>query len=424
MYIKGNVSPSLAGVNIIIRKEGEKNGDALMAVVTESDGSYVVGPLYDDISYVVEAAKAGYHCKALDSENFICQKLGQIIVRILPGQGAEDQLPSVLLSLSGDSGFRKNALTSYGEEAYVFDSLFPGSFFLRPLLKEYSFSPASLAIDLESGSVVDLSFTASRISFSVLGTVTSLIGKPEEGISIEARAESKSYYEEAISDAEGKYRLRGLKPDTIYSIKVSLKDDDNTEFSSRIERASPSSYKLQVNMNDSTGVDFVVFDRPLTTIITGTVEGAEKWQQHLAIRVVASSSSSSSSRVEKVIPLPLSHFFEVQDLPRGKYSVQLVLGLSGKTHGFESNSVDVDLGKNPQVHVGALRFIVQEEHGKQELASAPVTPVVVALLVIVLAFLIQKVIAEGQFWVHTGSTVTASPSQPRKERPLLRKRTY
>lgn len=428
MYIEGNVTPALEGVDITILVDSDsidgslKRGDVVMTLVTEKDGSYVAGPLYDDTRYVVQAGKVGYHFKPLDSQSFACQKLGQIVVRILPGEGAEDQLPSVLLSLSGDNGFRKNALTSSGE-AYVFDSLFPGNFFLRPLLKEYSFSPASLAIDLESGSVVELGFDASRISYSVLGTVTSLTGKPEEGISLEARSELKGYYEETITDAEGKYRLRGLLSNTSYTVKVVLKEDN--EGLSRIERASPTSYTVQVGANDTTGVDFVVFDQPPTTIITGSAEGAglDKWQQHLTVRVV---SAGGAAKIERVIPLPLSYFFEVQGLPRGQYSVQLMLGLSEKTHKFESESVDVDLERHSQIHVGPLHFLAQEQHQKQDLASAPVLPVLVGLLVITMAVSMPRLLKEGQQWVAGSGLSSTAAVQAKKDsrKPVLRKRTY
>lgn len=80
---------------------------------------------------------------------------------------------------------------------------------------------------------------------SVLGSVTSLSGKPEEGITLEARSVSRGYYEETITDAEGKYRLRGLLPNSSYTIKVVLKVDKVGLF--KIERASPESVVVEVN---------------------------------------------------------------------------------------------------------------------------------------------------------------------------------
>ena len=78
--------------------------------------------------------QVGFHLKSLGNNSFFCQKLGELVVKINPGEGAEEILPSALLSLSGDDGYRKNAATTPGD-AYAFTNLFPGSFYLRPLLK-------------------------------------------------------------------------------------------------------------------------------------------------------------------------------------------------------------------------------------------------------------------------------------------------
>lgn len=83
----------------------------------------------------------------------------------------------------------------------------------------------------------------------MLGTVTSLSGKPEEGITLEARSESRGYYEETVTDSEGKYRLRGLLPNTKYIIKAVLKMDKPGL--RRIERSSPSSVPVQVAVSSS-----------------------------------------------------------------------------------------------------------------------------------------------------------------------------
>lgn len=76
-----------------------------------------------------------------------------------------------------------------------------------------------------------------------MGMVTLLSGQPKEGVSIEARSESKGYYEETVTDSSGSYRLRGLVPDALYSIKVVKKDGLG---SAKIERASPESVPVKV----------------------------------------------------------------------------------------------------------------------------------------------------------------------------------
>lgn len=79
----------------------------------------------------------GYHLKPIGSNSFSCQKLSQISVRIYAGEEAEELFPSVLLSLSGEDGYRNNSITGAGG-SFFFDYLFPGSFYLRPLLKVIS----------------------------------------------------------------------------------------------------------------------------------------------------------------------------------------------------------------------------------------------------------------------------------------------
>lgn len=49
----------------------------------------------------------------------------------------KEPFPSVLLSLSGEDGYRNNSITAAGG-IFLFDNLFPGSFYLRPLLKVLS----------------------------------------------------------------------------------------------------------------------------------------------------------------------------------------------------------------------------------------------------------------------------------------------
>lgn len=76
-----------------------------------------------------------------------------------------------------------------------------------------------------------------------MGVITLLSGQPKEGVSVEARSESKGYYEQTLTDSSGSYRLRGLLPDTTYVIKVVKRDGfGNNKF----ERASPESINIKV----------------------------------------------------------------------------------------------------------------------------------------------------------------------------------
>ncbi|KAL6978261.1 hypothetical protein U1Q18_019929 [Sarracenia purpurea var. burkii] len=179
MYIEGSVSPPLSGVYVRIIAVGDsryvplKKGDLAIESVTGTDGFYVGGPLYDDISYRIEASKPGYYVKPVGLHSFSCQKLGQISVRIYSKEDTEELFPSVLLSLSGENGYRNNSITGAGG-IFLFDNLFPGSFYLRPLLKEYAFSPPAQAIDLGSGEAREIIFQATRVAYRYSHSLCSL----------------------------------------------------------------------------------------------------------------------------------------------------------------------------------------------------------------------------------------------------------
>lgn len=419
LYLEGSVSPGTPDVNIKILAAGKSTyahlnkGDVATETKTDSQGSFLAGPLYDDIEYKVEASKDGYHLKKTGPYTFACQKLGQILVRIY-GENSE-LLPSVLLSLSGEEGYRNNSISSSGG-TFIFDNLFPGSFYLRPLLKEYKFNPSAVAIDLNSGESREAEFRAIRVAYSAMGSVTLLTGQPKEGVFVEARSEPTGYYEEATTDSFGRFRLRGLVPGSTYTIRVVAKD--NLQFAA-VERASPEYVSVDVGREDITGIDFVVFERPEVTILSGHVEGdgIDTLQPHLSVEI---RSAADPSRVESVVPVPLSYYFEVRDLPKGKHLIQLRSGLPSHTLKFESVLVEVDLEKQPQIHVGPIKYKTEERHQKQELTPAPVFPLIVGVSVIALVISMPRLKDLYQSAVGMTSGVTPIKKEPRKN--IIRKR--
>ncbi|KAM0833417.1 hypothetical protein ACQ4PT_064262 [Festuca glaucescens] len=387
LYLEGSVSPTTSDVDIKILAAGNskfatlKNGDIAAETKTNSKGSFFAGPLYDDIGYEVEASKAGYHLK----------KTGPIQLC----------LPETWSNIS------------------TFDNLFPGSFYLRPLLKEYKFTPSTAAIDLNSGESREVEFRATRVAYSAMGSVTLLTGQPKEGVFIEARSESRGYYEEATTDYFGRFRLRGLVPGSTYSVRVAAKDSIRL---AAVERASPEFVSIDVGQEDISGISFVVFEQPETTILSGHVEGdgIDVLQPHLSVEI---RSAVDPSRIVSVVPVPLSYYFEVRNLPKGKHLVQLRSGLPSHTHIFESELVEVDLEKQPQIHVGPVKYKTEKRHHKQELTPAPVFPLIVGVSVVALVISMPRLkdlyqSAVGMTSLSSGSV--ASRKEPRKT--VLRKR--
>lgn len=108
----------------------------------------------------------------------------------------------------------------------------------------------------------------------------------------------------------------------------------------------------------------MVFEQPEITILTGHVDGKRRKELHEHLRVEIRL-ASDPSKIESLLPLPLSKFFQVKDLPRGKHLVQLRSALPSSALRFESEVIEVDLEKHAQVHVGPLSYRVEDENHKQ-----------------------------------------------------------
>ncbi|KAJ1412555.1 Immunoglobulin-like fold [Sesbania bispinosa] len=424
VYIEGSVSPPLSGVHIRIFAAGDgsvtgfKSGDLVLETTTGTDGSFVAGPLYDDVGYNVQASKPGYYLKQVGPYSFSCQKLSQISVHIHHKDDAKELIPSVLLSLSGDNGYRNNSVSGAGG-TFLFDNLFPGMFYLRPVLKEYAFSPPAQAIELGSGEFKEVIFQATRVAYSATGLVTLLSGQPKAGVSVEARSESKGYFEETVTDSSGNYRLRGLLPDTVYVVTVAKR---GVMGSSDIERASPDSIAVKVDTEDIKGLDFIVFEEPEMTIVSCHVEGngTDELRKHLMVEI---RSASDATKIESVFPLPISNFFQVKGLSKGRHLLQLRSGMPSSSLKFESDIIEVDLDRNIQTHVGPLRYRIEDQL-KQELTPAPVFPLIAGFLVVALFLSMPRLKDLYQATIDIPTPGLSATSRKDVRKPMLRKKTY
>ena len=81
-----------------------------------------------------------------------------------------------------------------------FHSLFPGSYYVRPMLKEYEFTPKSNSFDLESSSNSVFEFKAKRVAFSIFGTLSTIVGEPSVDTIVVAIDSTKEILE-AVSTA-------------------------------------------------------------------------------------------------------------------------------------------------------------------------------------------------------------------------------
>uniref|UniRef100_A0A8C0I7N3 Prealbumin-like fold domain-containing protein n=1 Tax=Bubo bubo TaxID=30461 RepID=A0A8C0I7N3_BUBBB len=208
LFLEGRIHPELEGVEIVIGEKGATS--PLITVFTDDKGAYSVGPLHSDLEYTVTAQKEGFVLTAVEGTvgDFKAFALAGVTFEI---KSEDDQaLAGVLLSLSGGV-FRSNLLTQ-DNGMLTFSNLSPGQYYFKPMMKEFRFEPSSQMIEVQEGQNLKIRITGYRTAYSCYGTVSSLNGEPEQGVSVEAvgQKDCSIYGEDTITDEEGKFRLRGL----------------------------------------------------------------------------------------------------------------------------------------------------------------------------------------------------------------------
>uniref|UniRef100_A0A8C1QUE4 Nodal modulator n=1 Tax=Cyprinus carpio TaxID=7962 RepID=A0A8C1QUE4_CYPCA len=240
LFLTGQVTPTLEGVEISIKERGATT--PLITVLTDETGTYSVGPLHSDSLYDISASKEGFVLTAVEGNtgDFKAFALAGVTFEIK----AEDGVPlsGVLLSLSG-ANFRSNMLTQ-DTGLLTFNNLSPGQYYFKPMMKEFRFEPSAQMITVEEGQVLHIPITGFKTAYSCYGTVQSIGGDAEQGVAVEAvgQRECGVYSEDTITDEEGRFRLRGLRPGCNYNIQLRGEGNDH------IERALPPHKTIEVSI--------------------------------------------------------------------------------------------------------------------------------------------------------------------------------
>jgi len=363
VYVGGVVTPALAGVSVIITEK--KLNTVIVALTTDSNGTYRSGPLYDNIDYEVSVSKVGYHIE-IDPENpfnFFAKKLASIFVSI---KDAANQTPleGVLVSLSGLS-YRNNNLTS-SEGTIEFGSLSPGSYFLRPMLKEYSFEPAQMSLVIQEGTHEVVSVSAVRMEYSCYGKVTSLNNQPLSRVIVEAF--SSDDHEETQTDGNGEFRLRGLSPGSEY--QVSLKGTHDAKNGKSTLRSSvPESVKVEMGKEDVFGVNFIAFTPSNLVSVRVAVEAQDVYLPSLKLELLQTMGSGLVAFKDSAVSPVRS--VEFAGVPLGSYVLKLSSNLPRSQYRFSDVKEQLTLKDGDVVVDVAMRFRVVTEDDFTESTVLP-----------------------------------------------------
>ncbi|XP_063790451.1 BOS complex subunit NOMO3-like [Pseudophryne corroboree] len=314
LFLEGQIQPELEGVEIVISERGAAS--PLITVFTDDKGSYSVGPLHSDLEYTVSAQKEGFVLTAIDGTvgGFNAFALAGVTFEI---RSEDDQpLAGVLLSLSGGM-FRSNLLT-HDNGMLTFSNLSPGQYYFKPMMKEFRFEPSSQMIEAQEGQNLKIQITGYRTAYSCYGTVFSLNGEPEQGVSVEAMGQNDCsiYGEDTVTDEEGKFRLRGLRPGCLYHVQLKSEGNDH------IERALPPYRAIEVGSNDIDDVNIIAFRQINQFDLSGNVITSP---EHLSTLLVKLYKSDNLDNPIQSVSLGQSLFFHFPPLLRDgeTYVVQL-----------------------------------------------------------------------------------------------------
>jgi hypothetical protein len=385
-FLSGKVTPAISGVKIVI--ESSSMSEAPVTISADSNGVYSAGPLYDDEEYTVSAWRKGYHFIEDTPGNFRALKLTEIQIKLVDSEG--QPLSGVLVSLSGD-GYRSSNITE-DDGRFTFSGLFPGTYYLRPLLKEYEFQPNFKPVSVVEGATVEETFIALRVAYSVFGTVISLSGAPEKGVSMEA-VSPEGHREETATDSSGNYRIRGLKPNTDYAVR-----NKGGSSNPRVDRSIPKSSSIHVGVNDTFNMDFVVFHKLSTFDIAGRVVVDQKWMNTLTVSPICIIlfltfefqiellRSGDLGKIISSIKLTSNlKYFDFPFLTPGDYVVRLKTSLSSRTYSFPSElKVVVHLKDNHEFV--ELAFSAEPNVVSEDLTQGSFLSLVFGILIVLSVF--------------------------------------
>ncbi|KAL5020566.1 hypothetical protein ScPMuIL_003458 [Solemya velum] len=381
MFIEGQISPALADVNItVVTMDGALDP---VSIVTDGKGQFRIGPLHSNLQYEVMAEKDGYVLAREEGQlaKFKAYKLGEISVEVVAE--ADAPLSNVLLSLSGGRQYRSNNVTG-DNGTMIFSFLTPGQYFLRPMMKEYKFEPASQMVDVLEGTTMKIKIVGFQVAYSGYGQVTSLNGEPEPGVIIEAVGQGNCsvYQEESKTDQEGLFRIRGLEPKCTYDLHLKTGD-----LNKHIERAVPKSHLVTVEKADVTGMNIIAFRRMNQMDISGNIVTQQEYLSTLKIKLYREDDPDTAIHT---VHMGATTFFYLPSLQIDNSNYLLRMDSMLSKTSYEYSSVEVSFVADISYRHFTFNFEPRRKSLEQELNQGSFLILPLTLLVILIAYNHQK----------------------------------
>ena len=273
--IRGRLQPPIEGVAVDLKIDS--SAVDVLSTHTDGNGEFSFGPLPKLESYEITPHSPGLSFERREDNLFLVRRMGRVVVSVFDEQ--ERPLSAVLVSMHCGKIRMNNMTRDSGVLRYT--QLHSCEYYVKPSLKEYSFSPSGesvvVAIDTES----EVRFIGRKIHYSAYGSVTSLTGSAQVYIEVLARgvSECSEILEKGTSDSTGAFRIQGLKPNCQYRISVETRDTP------RVENIIPASYVQWVYTEDIREVHFQLYNRTEEHELTGNIEGPEEAMDRMQVKL-------------------------------------------------------------------------------------------------------------------------------------------
>lgn len=235
------------------------------------------------------------------------------------------------------------------------------------MMKEYKFEPHSKVIDVADGETINVEMNGKRVAYSIFGTVTTLSGEPFPNVLVATNAREpceSSHQEDATTEKNGNYRIRGLLPGCSYDVQVKSGSTEN----SNVDRTVPQSQTIKIEQTDVKDVNFVAFSPiAFVDVIARVYASNNDYYKSLRIKLYKKGNSDSpiySQRIESPLN-PKSRinpgimvFFPRIPFDGNTYFVELSTSLSDKQFRYElpvqsflsnRSSVFIEMDFSPEV---------------------------------------------------------------------------
>uniref|UniRef100_A0A182JRR9 SD-repeat containing protein B domain-containing protein n=1 Tax=Anopheles christyi TaxID=43041 RepID=A0A182JRR9_9DIPT len=344
LLINGRTVPPVKDATITLLFP--KNADLVSQVaLTDDRGEFRFGPIDPSLTVELSAEKESYVFSTFDrsTSSFSGHKLCEIIVTVKDDAG--NRLAGVLLSLSGAESYRKNMVT--GEDGTIkFHSLSPSEYYLRAMMKEYEFRPNSRLIKVEEGATVQEELVGKRTQFSIFGSITSLNGEPFPNVAVEAVSDETcgNVLEEATTEFNGQYRIRGLTPGCQYRVRVRT----STGPTAAVDRSIPRERVVTIEKADTRDVNLIAIS-PLAFVDVTVRVVASQNEHYKTLKITLYKKGNDSPVHQQRIESPLNPKSKINPgimvfFPRipfdGKsYHIELTSTLSEKNYRYSLSSI-------------------------------------------------------------------------------------